>query len=252
MEVVVSFHRAWTVLTLPCFLALLSLTAAGQDKKDDPASQDKEVISSKGTKRTDASSINFRKELDLPLQSLHTLGARIEAARRAPDPVALAHTASELNVAEQVSGKSASLTSKQLIKEAAELAAMRRQVAELKSVLQVTNQVQTEADQLKSLRTQIGLAQEQIKSDQNTFKSGEEPTSTPRKIIVNNYTPQTLDVYANGNFKATVGPGETQTFMVEHRFNPTTLMAYGNQDINNFGPISIWGRFNKYTWNINP
>jgi hypothetical protein len=73
--------------------------------------KDQEVVTSKATKRTRATSINFRKAFGLPFDTLGTLGARIESARRKPDPIALAHAANELAVAEKVSKKKASLTS---------------------------------------------------------------------------------------------------------------------------------------------
>jgi hypothetical protein len=37
----------------------------------------------------------------------------------------------------------------------------------------------------------------------------------------------------------------------EHRWNPTVLTAYGDQDIDSWGPRYIWGRFQTYRWNIN-
>src|SRR5262245_57169090 len=90
---------------------LASVALSQETQKEDPAAQDQQVVASKAIRRTAASSINFRKELNLPFPSLGTLGSRIDAARRAPDPVALAHAASELAVAEKVSGKQAGLTS---------------------------------------------------------------------------------------------------------------------------------------------
>ena len=108
--------RAKTGLLLLGFLTLLAfglMSVAGGDepKKDDPAAADKEKIDTKATPRPSAAAIKFRKELALPLSSLSTLGSRIDSARRAHDPVALAHTANELATAEKVSGKKASLTS---------------------------------------------------------------------------------------------------------------------------------------------
>jgi hypothetical protein len=46
-------------------------------------------------------------------------------------------------------------------------------------------------------------------------------------------------------------PGAAQTIIIEHRWNPTVLTAYGDQDIDEFGPRTIWGKFTTYTWNIN-
>ncbi len=88
----------------------------GKDKE-----KDVQVVTSKASKRVPATTINFKKAYGLPFDSLATLGSRIDAARRKPDPVTLAHAASELAVAEKVSGKKASLTSKALLAESAEL-----------------------------------------------------------------------------------------------------------------------------------
>ena len=42
-----------------------------------------------------------------------------------------------------------------------------------------------------------------------------------------------------------------QSFVIEHRWNPTVLTGDGDEDEQTWGPVNIWGRFNKYTWNIN-
>ena len=54
----------------------------------------------------------------------------------------------------------------------------------------------------------------------------------------------------HGNFKVQVAPGSTQVCTIEHRWNPTVLTANGNEDEQNWGPKYIWGKFDKYTWNI--
>lgn len=246
-----SHSRAGAGLALLGFLTLVSPVATGQPKKDDPASEDKQVVSSEASSRTSASSINFRKELGLPFASLSTLGSRIEAARRTPDPVALAHAASELAVAEKVSGKTASLTSSQVMQESAELASLRKQEAELQAVLQVSNQVRVAEDTVASLKEQISLAKAQSKADRESFQQNEEPKSTPRQVVVNNYTTQYLDIWVNGTYKVQVPPGQGQVITIEHRWNPTVLKAYGDSDTTIWGPRTIWGRFTKYTWNIN-
>jgi hypothetical protein len=58
-------------------------------------------------------------------------------------------------------------------------------------------------------------------------------------------------VYVNGIYKGEIGPGLAQTIVIEHRWNPTVLTAYGDEDIDTWGPRTIWGRFQTYTWNIN-
>jgi hypothetical protein len=232
-------------------LALTSLVPADEPKKDAPNPPDKQVVDSKLVHKPAAASVNFRKELKLPFASLTTLGARIDQARRAPDPVALAHAASELGVAEKVSGKTASITSKQVLQEAAELASLRRQAAELKAVLQVANQNMFEEERIRAMQKEIKLAEDQTKAEQQAFQQNQEPTATPRTVVVNNYTTQYLDIWVNGNYKTQVQPGASQVITIEHRWNPTILTAYGNEDMDNPGPRYIWGQFTKYTWNIN-
>jgi len=246
------FGRIGLAAMLGClaFVAWGPVVPAQQAKTDDAAAKDEQVVRSKATKTQSASSVNFRKELKLPFDSLSTLGSRIDAARRKPDPVALAHAANELAVAEKVSGKTASLTSKQVAQEAAQLAALRRQQQELQAVLEIDNRKMLEEDKIKLIKEQIDLANAQIKADKEAINSNLEPTWKPRKVIVNNYTTEYLDVYVNGNYKVQVQPGMQQTFMIEHRWNPTVLKAYGNEDINTYGPRTIWGRFDQYTWNI--
>jgi hypothetical protein len=228
----------------------LPAVRADDTKKSDPADNDRESFTTKATKRTPATAINFNKSLGLPFDSLRTLGSRIEAARRKPDPVALAHQASELAVAEKVSKKTAGLTSKALIQESAELAAARKQEAELQAVQQVALQVQVEEQNIKLLKEQIAMSQQIAKQDREAFNSKQEPTSKPRQVIVNNYTSQYVDVYINGNYMNQLDPGSSQVFTLNQRINPTTLKAYGNEDTDVWNPAPIWGKFTKYTWNI--
>jgi uncharacterized protein (TIGR03000 family) len=221
-----------------------------QAKNDSKDPEDKQAVTSKATQQQAAATINFRKELKLPFDSLSTLGSRIDAARRKPDPVALAHTANELAVAEKVSGKQASLTSKMLAKEAAELAGLRRQEQELNAVLQVHQQMMMAEDNIVTIKRDFAMSQAQIKADKEAINQNLEPTWKPRQVVVSNYTTQYLDVYVNGNYKTQVQPGMQQTIVIEHRWDPTVLKAYGNEDENTWGPRYIWGRFDKYTWNI--
>jgi hypothetical protein len=249
-----SLHRGKVGLAvmLGCLalIYVVSVVPAEQAKTSDDTAKDEEVVKSKATQTPSASSINFRKELKLPFDSLSTLGSRIDAARRKPDPVALAHAANELATAEKVSGKKASITSKELAKEAAELAGLRKQEQELNAVLHVNEQMMMEQDNILSIKKDIAMSQAQIKADKEAWDRKQEPTWKPRKVVVNNYTTEYLDVYVNGHYKVQVQPGMQQTFMIEHRWNPTVLKAFGNEDINTYGPRYIWGRFDKYTWNI--
>ena len=69
-------------------------------------------------------------------------------------------------------------------------------------------------------------------------------------MVINNYTTQYLDITVNGVLKGQVKPVLTQVFVIEHRWNPTTIKATGNEDIDVWQRI-IWGRFKRYVWNIN-
>lgn len=235
-------------------LGVFTLAAVAQSDdppKDDAAAQDKQAVDSKATQQSAGKSVNFRKELNLPFQSLGTLGSRVDAARRASDPVALAHTASELAVAEKVSGKKAKVTSAALIQESAQLAKLRKQAAELKAVAQVANQVSGEEQLVANLQSQIDDAQAVAKADTEAFNKNAEPGWTPRKIVINNYTPQFLTVFVNGFYKTEISPGLTQTLVIEHRWNPTVVTVRGDDDTDTWGPRYIWGKFQTYTWNIN-
>jgi hypothetical protein len=231
--------------------SLTCLTAADPPAKNDPAANDQQVVQSSATKKAAAAAVNFRQQLNLPFSSLNTLGSRIDAARRAHDSVALGNAAMELSVAEKVSGKKASITSSQLGKEAAELAKLRHQDKEMMAALKVQEQIQAEADDIATLNNTIQMTKQQIAADQASVNTNLEPTWAPRTVVVNNYTSQYLDIFVNGFYKVQVAPGMQQTFTIEHRWNPTVLTAYGDADSINWGPRYIWGKFSKYTWNIN-
>src|SRR5205814_1963827 len=116
---------------------------------------DKQVMESKARKGIPVKTVDFRKDLGVPFSSLHTLGSRIDTARQAHDPVSLGHAANELAVAEKVSGKKAAVTSTDLMKEATQLATVRRQVPELQAMLHLNQQIASEQDLVTQLTQQI-------------------------------------------------------------------------------------------------
>ena len=238
-------------LTLFGVFVLAAVAQSDDAPKDDSAAKDQQVAESKATRKTAAASVNFRKELSLPFQSLSTLGSRIDTARRASDPVALAHTASELAVAEKVSGKQAKVTSAAVLNEAAELAKLRKQASELQAVSKVAEQVAAEQNLIANLKNQIADAQAIAKLDKEKFNKNDEPGWTPRKVVVNNYSDQYVTIFVNGFYKTEISPGLAQTIVIEQRINPVVLTAHGNEDIDTWGPRYIWGKFQTYTWNIN-
>jgi hypothetical protein len=236
---------------LVCGWVILLVVIPGVAQEPGSEKEDQQKVDSKAQKNVPAASIDFKKELGLPYPSLGTLGSRIDTARRSHDPVSLAHAASELGVAEGVSGKKARLTSSALLKESAKLAQLRHQADELTAVQRVANQIGSETDLVTQLKKEIALVKEQDKSETAAIRRNEEPTGAPRRVLVNNYTPQYVDVYVNGFMKTRVGPGQSKWFVIEHKWNPTVLKGYGNEDNSTWGPRYIWGRFKTYTWNLN-
>ncbi len=183
-------HRTRSVLGAFFVCTALACIAGGDAPKPDPKSDDKQVVDSKPQKRTPATSINFNKELNLPFPTLRTLGTRVEAARRACDPVALAQSANELSVAENVSEKKASLTSLELIKESAELAKVRNEVKELEAVYNTQSQITSDDSALAGLKKQIGESKQRALQETQSVRASEEPKNQPRRLLLNNYTDQ--------------------------------------------------------------
>jgi hypothetical protein len=99
--------------------------------------------------------------------------------------------------------------------------------------------------------TQIGIADDIAKKERDSIRTNELPPDTPRRILLNNYTSQTIDLWVNGNYKMQVAPGGSKWCVIEHKWNPTTLTAYGDEDDSPaWGPRPIYGTFKTYTWNI--
>jgi hypothetical protein len=213
--------------------------------------EDQQVVSSKATHLPAAGLVNFRSELKLNYPSLYTLGGRIDTARHFSDPVALAYAASELAVAEKVSGKEASLTSNTLIKESAELAQLRRQASELRAVEQVAQNISAEKNLIANIRRGIAVADAEAKADTQAYRQNQEPTWTPRKLVINNHTSQLLAIWVDGNARGEVGPGLTRLVILEHRWNPTVVTLFSEEGFDKWGPRYIRGQFKTYTWNVN-
>jgi|GEM_PF-2345846 len=236
------------VVTACLFAAIGVGTLAFAQPVPPPIAQDQQVHKSTPSKGVPAVGVQFRSDLGLPLHSLTTLGGRIDSARRTGDPVALAHAASELKVAEKVAGKNSKLTSSQVLGEAAQLAKLRRQDAELQSVLAVSDHVALESEQVMELKKLI----EMNKAEASKLPASEEPKPGEiRKVIVNNYSTQYIDIQINGYLRGQVLPGRSKTFTIEQMWNPIIVKGWGDADETTFGPIQLNGRFGTYTWNIN-
>jgi hypothetical protein len=120
---------------------------------------------------------DFPKCYRLPFESLKTLGYRLADCRQKCDPIAMALIATEMGIAEKLSGKTAELTSSDVLKESVELCRMRRQEKEL-SALAMLVKDSALAESLNSLA-------EKAKSEEaeriSKFQSGERDSRPGRE-----------------------------------------------------------------------
>ena len=159
--------------------------------------------------------------------------------------------ASELSVAENVSGKKASLTSLELIKESAELAKVRNEVKELEAVYNTQSQITSDDIVLTDLKKQIAASKQRALQETQSVRQNEEPTNQPRRLLLNNYTDQYIEIIIDGNPRfPIVQPGQSRYFMIEQRVSPVVAYANGDEDIQSWGPRYLWGAYTIYTWNI--
>jgi uncharacterized protein (TIGR03000 family) len=185
-------ERARTVVVSAGAKVAVDFVAPPAGPKD--REKDEQSVTSKAEKRVRATRVDFKKAFGLPFESLGTLGSRIEAARRKPDPVALGHAASELAVAEKVSKKKAALTSAALLEEAGELARQRRQSAELLAYYTHKFQMAEKAVDLREWNEQLGFADYAADQEREAGLGGTPPPDTSRRVLLNNRTTQHIDL----------------------------------------------------------
>ena len=130
---------------------LTAVQAFEEEKKPAEKKGEETTIEAKQDKSVAGTTVNFSDKLELPFPGLTTLGARIEQARTAADPVALAQLAAELDVAEKVSGKKAPIARAELTAEAVALADLRSRPIELKAVVLTVGDADLKAKLEKAL-----------------------------------------------------------------------------------------------------
>ncbi len=213
-------------------------------KKLNPKLVDKKDVRSFAHRLPRAKNIDFGKQLNLPFKSLETLGSRIDKARDEHDPVALAHAAGELDVAEKVSGKKAELTSKTLLNQAVELAKLRQQAPELRATLHVAKQINQDATAISNLQKMIkradDITQEDVSGD--TVPKG---ISTP--VFIKNKTGQWVSIYVNGSYNLRIPPFKGK-WCFARNLRPTVLTAVSTSYY--WPPRYVWGTFSMYTWEL--
>jgi hypothetical protein len=231
-----------TKLLAPALLAgcvvLIGLGVTAADDKQQVSTEKK--VEAKAEKYTPASTIDFGGELGLPFAALTTLGSRIEAARRAPDPVALAAAGEELAAAEKVAGKKAALTADVVLKEAAELAKARGNSKELMMVAELVK-----GDAAKDLLDEANKAAEAEKVPQST---GKEEGRGARFLRIYNATHEGVDIYVNGERIGHVREHRRETFPLHMRHDRVVLFARHHH--RTWGPARIHGEYETYTWEL--
>jgi hypothetical protein len=246
------FVREIRYSTGVCFFVLFGVLSAPVASQPPGAKEDdQQTIIPKPANVALAAKVDFKKDLGLSYNSLNTLGRRIDAARRSHDPVSLANAANELAVAEKVSGKKADLTSAALIKEAAKLAQLRHQVSELQAVQEIARQTTADDELIAEMKKNLTDFDTQAKDETAALRSNQPPPYSSRTVIVHNNTTQNFDIWVNGYMKMTVPPGQSKWFVVEQKWNPTVIEAFGYTDQQTWGPSHIWGKFKTYTINLN-
>jgi hypothetical protein len=223
--------------------------AQGPDKTT-PGELDQKLVRTYAEKRTSAATVNFNKSLKLPWSSLQTIGSRLDSAQQSADPVAMAHMANELAVAENVSGKKASVTSTSVLKESAKLAKLRGDPSELKAVHQVAKQIHGEKNLLSQLQKDIEQAEAAAaKQDKAALQPPPlNPVAYP--VLIENYTEEPISIFMNGRYQLTVQPLQKRFLNFMQQPAPVTLYAYSVDY--KWGPRNIYETLSSYTWVLLP
>jgi hypothetical protein len=222
-------------------------TATANDPKpgdQKPAAEDSN-INSKVEKP--APMPDFAGVYGLPFESLQGLGYRLTEARHKSDPVALAMLGTELAVAEKVSGKKADVTSDAVLKEAAELARMRRQEKELVAVALIVK----DEGIAKELAELAMTAQKEEAARVASFKSGEKAKGI-RILEVINDTHHRLSIRVNGVHIGWVPPYSVENFQLHpmhHNAHQIWLNAHDHFG-NHVRAHAETGQHHRFTWNI--
>ncbi len=234
------WSRAVRFALVACLLAAglgLGLSQAAEDKEPN---KKKQKVETKARPFRSATAVDFAGELKLDLRGLRTIGARIDQARLDPDPVALALIGKELEAAEKVSGKSASVKSEGLFKEAAGMAKARNGVDELKVVALLLG------DAGKGLTEQAEKTAKEIEKR----KGGEEDRGIVGNLTVKNHTLYTATVYINGFVSGTVGPLETKDFYVGAARGTTTNLRAVAVGVGEWDPQTVFEDVLNVVWDL--
>lgn len=240
------------VRSLAVLLALLGVTGLlmGDDAKK-PVQKEielKSTIASDGkTCSCRACTINFSKELGVPLEYLSGLGHRIHQARRAPDPVELALAAQSLAVAEKVAGKKASLSADDVLAEAVTLGKQRGVSVELTALASIVQDAKVQQELAKELASAKTREQE----EKSAVQSGERTKGLDGDLYVINHSHECIRIFVNGFYQGTIHEGQTSRVHVHDHYNHhTELTAICEGDGQIVSKACVEGHQHRYVWHI--
>lgn len=238
----------FSTLILSGVLVFAGLPALGQEKKPDaPKAGGGETQTVESKKEKAAAIPDFANAYGLTYESIASVGTRLGEARHKSDPVALGMIATELGIAEKVSGKTASLTSADVMKEAIEMAKLRRQEKELVALSLMTPDKAT-AEELTS------LAKKAYKDESERiakFKSGERERGF-RTLWVFNNTDQLVFIRANHHHIGSVAPWSSFVFNTPFLAFDPEVHLHGHSPTGGEWRNRVFGNYATYIWNLYP
>ena len=217
---------------------LSAAPAGGQDEKK-PAKG--KVIETKGEPGKLAAKVDFS-NFGLSLAGLSTLGARIDQARTAADPVALTLLAKELSLAETLSKKQADINAHTVFEEAVQLAKLRQNHDELRAVALLVPG--------KDVRAELAERAAKVSKDVENRKNGERSRGIGGSLHADSRVLLYIDVYVNGVYRGTVPPfGDIfNIFVGDPAGLDTFLYARAPGTNTTWGPVRVTGPVGNYTW----
>ncbi len=230
------------LLALASFLFLSPATAQKEDKEIE--------VESKAVIYKAAAAIDFRGTFGLDWQCLGSVGARIDKLRRDCDPVALALVAKEVQIAEEISGKEATITAEKLLKEAIVMVKERDHSSELQALAKlIKDSAVSDALQAQAKDAKIREDKEAMK-----FKAGEEDRGIHYLRVRNNhYYP--AHVHVNSHVVGTVPKRSTRTFHLPHaqylNAKYTRLYAHELAGGKHTWSKTVIGKIATYNWVLN-
>lgn len=182
--------------------------------------------------RLPAHRVDFEAELATAHADLRDLGARIERARDAADPVRLALLSLELRAWEAASRKTAAITADALRQEAIALATLRRRSAELRAMIglfpEIAEQETADGVTVAKLAEAVAAMEAARQADR---EAGEARRGISGTIHVQNDTGEWIQIFVDGRPVGQVAPWDVLRVPVEDEpWKRTVLEGRGTLD----------------------